>query len=73
MGDLNAKIGRDNKGTEQIMGKHEPGERNDNRERFTELCKNYNLVTGGSLFPHREHHKVTRVSPDKDIENQFDH
>jgi hypothetical protein len=55
------------------MGKYEPGERNDNRERFTELCANYNLVTGGSLFPHRERHKVIRVSPDKDIENQFDH
>jgi hypothetical protein len=44
MGDLNAKIGRDNKGIEQIVGKHAPGERNDNVERFTELCGNYNLV-----------------------------
>jgi hypothetical protein len=44
MGDLNEKIGRDNKGIEQIVGKHAPGERNDNVERFTELCGNYNLV-----------------------------
>jgi hypothetical protein len=73
MGDLNAKIRRDNKGTEQIMGKHMPGERNENGECFIELCGNYNLVIGGSLFPLRECHKVTWVSPDKDTENQINH
>jgi endonuclease/exonuclease/phosphatase family metal-dependent hydrolase len=73
MGDLNAKIGKDNIGTEQIMGKHETGERNDNRERFIELCGSYNLVIGGSPFPHTECHKVTWVSLNKDTENQINH
>jgi hypothetical protein len=56
MGTLNAMIGKDNKGTEQIMGKHAQGKSNGNSEHFTELCGNYNLVTEGSLFPHRECH-----------------
>jgi hypothetical protein len=43
MGNLNAKIGWDNKGIEQIMGKRAPGERNDNGECFIELCGNYIL------------------------------
>jgi hypothetical protein len=30
-------------------------------------------VTGGSLFPYRECHKVTWVSPDNETENQIDH
>jgi exonuclease III len=38
MGDLNVKIGIDDKGIEQIIGKRAPGERNDNGERFIELC-----------------------------------
>jgi endonuclease/exonuclease/phosphatase family metal-dependent hydrolase len=73
MGDMNAKVGKDNKGIEQITGKHTLGESNDNRDCFIELCGNYNLVIGGSVFPHRECHKVTWVSCDKDTENQIDH
>ncbi|VDO59883.1 unnamed protein product [Schistosoma curassoni] len=34
MGDLNAKFGMNNKGYEDIMGRHELGERNENGERF---------------------------------------
>ena len=38
MGDFNAKIGRDNRDYEEIMGQHGLGEMNDNGERFAELC-----------------------------------
>jgi hypothetical protein len=54
MGDFNAKIGKDNKNIKQIMGRYALGERNDNGQRLIELCSNYDPVTGGSLFPHRE-------------------
>ena len=35
MGDLNAKIGTENNGYEEVMG---VGEMNENGERFAELC-----------------------------------
>ena len=73
MGDLNAKIGCDNRGFEEIMGKHAIGEMNDNGERFANLCGLNNLVIGGSIFPHKRIHKATWVSPDNVTENQIDH
>jgi hypothetical protein len=35
----------------------------------------HGLLIGGTVFPHRDCHKVTWVSPDKDkqVENQTDH
>jgi hypothetical protein len=38
MGDLNAKVGKDNTGYESVMIKHRVGARNDNGERQVELC-----------------------------------
>lgn len=68
MGDLNAKIGSDNRGYERIMG-----QMNENEERFADICADNNLVIGGSVFPHRRVHKATWVSPDLSTENQIDH
>ena len=73
MGDANAKVGRDNSGYEEIMGKHGHGEENDNGERFKDFCGFNNFVIGGTLFPHRRIHKVTWISPDGRTENQIDH
>ena len=73
MGDFNAKIGSDNRGYEEIMGKQGLGEMNDNGERFADLCATSNLVIGGSVFHHRRIHKATWVSPDLSTENQIDH
>jgi len=73
MGDLNAKIGSDNIGYEEIMGRHGLGEMNENGERFADLCAMNNLVIGGSIFPHRRVHKATWVSPNLTTENQIDH
>ena len=36
MGRLNAKVGEDNEGYENIVGSHRVGERNDNGERLVE-------------------------------------
>lgn len=38
MRDLNTKVGRDNGGYEDIMGKHELGAMNENVERLADLC-----------------------------------
>ena len=38
MGDMNAKVGSDNSGYEECMGKHGMGDRTDNGERFANIC-----------------------------------
>ena len=73
MGDLNSKVGIDNAGFEEVMGRHGDGEMNENGEKFANLCATNSLVIGGTLFPHKRIHKVTWVSPDHFTENQIDH
>ncbi|VDP31675.1 unnamed protein product [Schistosoma margrebowiei] len=73
MGDFSAKVGTDNTGYEDIMGRHGLGERNENGERFANLCGFNKLVIGGTLFPHKRIHKITWTSPDHSTQNQIDH
>ena len=73
MGDLNAKIGSDNRGYSEIMGTHGLGQMNENGELFAGLCADYSLVIGGSIYPHQRIHKATWRSPDLKTENQIDH
>ncbi|VDP34394.1 unnamed protein product [Schistosoma margrebowiei] len=73
MGDLNTKVGIDNTGYEDIMERHGLRERNENGERFANLCAFNKMVIGGKIFPHKRIHKATRISPDHTIENQIDH
>ena len=62
MGDLNAKIGNINLGLKNVMGRHGLGTRNENGDMFIDLSVNCNLVIGGSLFPHKDIHKITWVA-----------
>ena len=73
MGDFNAKIGDNNMGYEETMGKHGLGTMNENGEMLANLCATNQLIIGGSLFPHKRIHKATWVSPDHKTENQIDH
>ncbi|KAK2179617.1 hypothetical protein NP493_480g03044 [Ridgeia piscesae] len=73
MGDLNAKIGSDNSGYEEVMGRQGLGNMNENGEMLAEFCAFNNMIIGGSMFPHRRIHKATWVSPDHRTENQIDH
>ncbi|VDO59432.1 unnamed protein product [Schistosoma margrebowiei] len=73
MGDLNAKVGIDNPGYEDIMGRHGLGQRNENEERFANLCAFNKSVIGSTIFPHKRIHKATWISPDHTTENQIDH
>ncbi|VDP54878.1 unnamed protein product [Schistosoma margrebowiei] len=73
MGDFSAKVGTDNTGYEDIMGRHRLGERNENGERFANLCASNKLVIGGTVFPHKRIHKATWTSPDYTTQNQIHH
>jgi len=73
MGDMNAQIGNNNSHMESFMGKHALGHMSENGELFTEFCGVNDFVIGGSLFPHKNAHKVTWVSPDHVTETQIDH
>ena len=55
------------------MGKHGLGQMNKNGEMFADFCAENRKVIGGSVFPHKEVHKATWVSPDQVTENQIDH
>ncbi|XP_063410454.1 craniofacial development protein 2-like [Mytilus trossulus] len=73
MGDFNAKVGQDNSGFERIMGKHGCGIMNENGEHLVDFCGLNNLVIGGTLFRHKDVHKLTWVSPGGRDKNQIDH
>ena len=73
VGDLNAKIGSDNSGYEEVMGKQGLGRMNENGEMLADVFAFNNMIIGGSVFPHRRIHKATWVSPDHRTENQIDH
>jgi exonuclease III len=73
MGDLNAKVGKDNRGREMEMGTNGLGEMNENGELFADFCASNELTIGGTLFTHRRCHKATWISPDHHTENQIDH
>lgn len=73
MGDLNAKVGTDNTGVRNIMGKHGLGVKNNNGDRLIELCQTFGLVICGTIFPHKDIHKYTWTSPNGRTRNQIDH
>jgi len=50
---MNAKIGPNNEGLEHVMGRHGIGNMNENGELFSQLCANYDLIIGGTVFPHK--------------------
>ena len=72
-GALNARVGMDNTGKERTMGTHGIGHINNNSEKLVELYKENNLVIGGTLFKHKDIHKVTWRSPNHNTVIQIYH
>ena len=75
MGDFNEQVGNNNQNIEHVMGRHGILCENENGQLLIELCGKHGLLIGGTVFLHRDCHKVACVSPDKDdqVENQTDH
>ena len=46
---------------------------NDNRESLCDFCSVNGLVITGTIFPHKEIHKLTWSSPDGKTVNEIDH
>ena len=70
---MNAKVGKDNTGFEEVMGTKGLGTMNENGELFASFCAPHNLVIGGTILTHKKCHLVTWVSPDLRTENKIDH
>ena len=58
-GDFNAKVGNDKNGRGDTMGRHGCGTINDNGERLVEFCLSNRCIIGGTIFPHRDIHKLS--------------
>ena len=61
MGDWNAKVGDRQRREAKEW------------ERFVELCESNNLAITTTLFPHKDIHKHTWISPDTRTKNPIDH
>ena len=55
------------------MGKHGVGDLVNNGERVIILCEENNLIIGGTLFMHRNIHKLNWTSPDRRTQSQINH
>lgn len=73
IGDLNVKVGRDNIGREDYMGKYGFGEMNENGEFFVDFCGLNGLVIVGIIFFYKEIYKIIWIFLDKRIKNQIDY
>lgn len=74
LGDFNARVGKDNGGYEQVMGRHAVDEaRNNNGDRLIQFCQINDLVIQGTRFQHKEIHKGTWKHPGTGFVHQIDH
>ena len=73
IGDLNARTGSVNIDRERVLSKEVFGTIDNNGETLLEICQENNLVIRGSLFQHKDIHKITWKSPDGRAVSQIDH
>ena len=73
IGDINAKVGTENTNIEHVIGKHGNGMQNENGEQLNDFCLTNRCVIEGTIFPHKNIHKLTWKSPDGTNFNQIDY
>ena len=59
LGDLTAWVGYNNKNMERVIGRDGEGDLTDNGERVFNLCEENKLIIGGTIFTHKNMHKLT--------------
>ena len=73
LGDLNAKIGRQDEWKETVGEQSLHEEFNDNGLRTLDFEISRNMILSSTMFPHKKIHKATWMSPDGVTYNQIDH
>ena len=75
LGDMNATIGPDRFGLENIIGPNPFGHSatNDNGDRMLNLCSTHNLKVLGTWYPHRDIHRTTWYSNTGTVSKTIDH
>jgi len=73
MGDLNAKVGKEQDPLRVIVGPHGLGERNERGDLWTEWCTTHDQVIMNTWFQHHQRHLYTWKSPGDGVRNQIDY
>ena len=73
IGDFNSKIGKDNIGYKDVMGKFGLGDRNEMGERMLEFCQRNQLSITNTYYYHRVQHRHTWTHPDGIHKNCIDY
>jgi endonuclease/exonuclease/phosphatase family metal-dependent hydrolase len=73
LGDFNAKLGRKDTFKSTIGNESLHQDSKDNGVRVVNFATSKNLVLKSTMFPLRNIHKYTRISPDGKNNNQIDH
>ncbi|KAJ8949833.1 hypothetical protein NQ318_000532 [Aromia moschata] len=60
LGDINARVGKEDNKFKGIIGRHGEETRNNNGIRLLHFCTNFDLIIANTLFTHKEIHKYTR-------------
>ena len=63
IGDINARIGRDNDKWPLVMGKHGIGKCNSNGELLLALCSEFELIVTITIFKQKDERKTTWMHP----------
>lgn len=72
MGDMNAQVGKERNGFDNIIGPWSYGNRNDEGENLLDFCLRNEMIVGNTWFRKRESHKVTRYSWDGRFKTMID-
>ena len=73
LGDFHVKVGREDIFKPTIGSESPHQDSNDNGVRIVNFATSQNLVVKSTMFPHRNIHKYTWISPDWKTHNQIDH
>jgi hypothetical protein len=73
LGELNAKLGREDNFKPTIGHETLQQDSNDNGIRIVNVATSESLVVKDTIFPHKNIHKYTWTTPDRKTHNQIDH